>query len=283
MKILRLAVGINHKRIRTLISLGVLAFGVAPAALVAATLTGVPMQGSMVMPMVSYHANDGAMHVLLDPTVPQLTPLLVSNPSDHFDPGDPWWDALDPNRAGLAFSRRYGFVMDTMSDPLPDGTAMWIRKLSGSPGLGAHRYASTAPKAFEPIFGSEGSTNALMWNGLMFHPCFTAPPGTNTYSATFEVYLVETTTGAEVPGSSSGPVVFHWSDVPDGRPTLNVATKVMVSWPTSTANSVLEAADSPDATVWTTVTNAPVTVDGQEAVVLEPATAKKFYRLRQTP
>jgi len=42
----------------------------------AATLTAVPMQGGMVMPMVSYHSSDGMMHVMMPATVPQLTPLL---------------------------------------------------------------------------------------------------------------------------------------------------------------------------------------------------------------
>ena len=31
----------------------------------AATLTAVPMQGGMVMPMVSYHATDGMIHVMM--------------------------------------------------------------------------------------------------------------------------------------------------------------------------------------------------------------------------
>ena len=110
--------------------------------------------------------------------VPQLTPLMVSNPGDSFDPADPWFDALDPSRQGLSFSRRYGFVMDTMTDPLPPNTAIWLRKVSGSPELGFYRYSGSAPKAWEPIFGTAGTTNALFWNGMMFHPGVTAPPGT---------------------------------------------------------------------------------------------------------
>lgn len=70
----------------------------------AATLTAVPMQGGMVMPMVSYSAADGRIHVMVDPTVPQLTPLLVSNPADNFAAEDPWYSALDPRAQGLAFS-----------------------------------------------------------------------------------------------------------------------------------------------------------------------------------
>ena len=103
--------------------LAVVALGSAPAVR-AAILTAVPMQGGMVMPMVSYHAADGRLHVMMPPETPQLTPLLVSHPGDGFDPADPWFDALDPGRQGQSFSRRYGFVMDTVTDPLP--AASWL-------------------------------------------------------------------------------------------------------------------------------------------------------------
>lgn len=66
----------------------------------AAILTAVPMQGGMVMPMVSYHADDGRIHVMMPTQIPQLTPLLVSNPADGFDPADPWFDVLDPADGG---------------------------------------------------------------------------------------------------------------------------------------------------------------------------------------
>jgi len=56
------------------------------------------MQGGMVMPLVAYHANTGKLTVMLGSTVPQLTPLVVSNPGDCFDPADPWFDFLDPGR-----------------------------------------------------------------------------------------------------------------------------------------------------------------------------------------
>jgi hypothetical protein len=67
----------------------------APAAALAATLTSVPMQGGMVMPMVAYHADLGHLHVLMPDEIPQLTPLLVSHPGDQFDPADPWFDDLE--------------------------------------------------------------------------------------------------------------------------------------------------------------------------------------------
>jgi len=249
----------------------------------AATLTTVPMQGGMVMPMLRYNASDGTLHVSVDPTVPQLTPLLVSNPGDSFNPADPWCDCLDPSRQGLAFSRRYGFVMDTATDLLPAGTAIWIRKLSSSPCLGAYRYRSGANKAWEPIFGTAGSTNALQWDGTMFHPGFTAPPGTGTYTATFEAFLMDTNTGTPVPGANTGPFVFNWTDVPDGRPSLCAGPNVVISWPTSATNYVLEAADMVSALNWTPVTNEPALANGQLTVVLAPDEARKFFRMRLGP
>lgn len=249
----------------------------------AATLTGVPMQGMMAMPMVAYHASEGHLRVMMPAEAPQLTPLLVSNPGDSFAPGDPWCDFLDPSRQGLSFSRRYGFVMDGMSDPLPANTAIWLRKLSGPPELGLYRYSGSAPKAWQPIFGTAGTTNALYWNTDMFHPGITAPPGTNPLTATFEAFLVDTNSNTEVPGSSSGPLLFNFTNVSDGRPALNLAQKIVVAWPATAANWVLEAADTLPSSDWTTVTNTPVTVDGQPAVVLDSTVAKKFFRMRHTP
>lgn len=249
----------------------------------AATLAAVPMQGGMVMPMIMYHADHQELHVMVDPAVPQLTPLRVSNPGDGFAAGDPWYDDLDPSRRGLSFSRRYGFVMDAGTDPLPDTLSIWIRRLSGSPELGIYRYQNSALKAWEPIFGTAGSPDALKWNGMMFHPAFTAPPGTNALSATFEAYLVDNATGVEVEDSTTGPFEFHWTNVPDGRPALSIASKVVIAWPASTPNGVLESADSLASANWQAVTNTPVVLDGQPTVILGPEAAGRFYRLRLQP
>lgn len=235
------------------------------------------------MPMVSYSSAEGRVRVMLEPGVPQLTPLMVSHPGDGFAPDDPWFVALDPVRRGLAFSRRYGFVMATMTDPLPAGTTLALRKVSGSAALEAYRYANTPPKAFEPIFGTAGSPAGMPWNGMMFHPTFAAPPGTNTYEATFEAYVQDAATGVPIANTSSEPFTLTWTSVPDGRPVLTIATRVMVAWPTVAGTWVLEAADAvPDGT-WAVVAATPTTIDGQTAVVLEPAAVAKVYRLRRVP
>jgi hypothetical protein len=262
-------------------------FGAALAALAplvapGAILTSVPMQGGMVMPMISYHVADARLHVMMDPTVPELTPLLVSNPGDSFDPADPWYDALDPSRQGLSFSRRYGFMMDTV-DPLPEGTAIWLRKLSSTPGLSVYRYRDTGQKAFEPIFGTDGTTNAQFWSGMMFHPAFTAVPGTNPLTATFEAFLVNTNSGLAVAGSGTGPFVFDWTNVPDGRPALGIGQRIVIFWPADTTGWALEGTDTLSNGTWTPVTNAPVAIEGQSALVLAPGDPRKFFRMKLVP
>lgn len=260
-----------------------MALALAPVSLRAATLTAVPMQGGMVMPMLSYSAADRRMHVMMDPAIPELTPLLVSNPGDGFDSADPWFDALDPSRESRSFSRRYGFVMDATTDPLPEGTQIWIRKLSSSPGLSVYRYGNTEPKAFEPIFGTEGTTNALHWNGMMFHPTVTAPSGTNTHTATFEAFLLDLGTGEEVPNSATGLFVLDWTNIPDGRPELGIGQRTVIFWPSSATAYVLEGATALAGGSWTLVTNPPVTLEGQLAVVLEPGEPRKFFRMKLAP
>ena len=256
--------------------------GPAPAAV----LTNVPMQGSMLMPEVWYHADTDTVTVdLSDITVTaQLTPLLVSDPTNSFSPDDPWFDYLDPSRQGLAFSRRYGFDIHVMSDLLPYDRELWIRKLYSSPGLGIYDYGDSPPKVWSPIFGSAGTTNATYWSGLMWHVGITAPPGTNTYTATFEVYVVNTDTGLEVPGSSSGPFALDWTDVPDGRPQLNIAAagpgQVKLTWPGSATNWTLVSASTLTAPDWSALTNAPVPLHNQFTVTLNAAENAQVFRLK---
>lgn len=248
-----------------------------------ATLTAVPMQGGMVMPMIAYRADLGRLRVMTPGEVPQLTPLLVSHPGDRFDPADPWFDALDPSRQGLSFSRRYGFVMDTETDPLPEGTGIWLRRLSASPELGFHRYSASEPKAWEAIFGTAGSPAARAWNGMMFHPAITAPPATEALSATFEAYLADAATGAELAGTGTGPFEFRFTNVTDGRPELTIGWRVVVSWPESAAGWVLETSGTVPSADWTAVTHGVVMLEGRPSVVLDAGAAAAFYRLRPSP
>jgi len=238
------------------------------------------------MPEVYYHADSDSVTEDLSAIgiVAQLTPLLVSNPQDHFDPTDPWFDTLDPSQQGLSFSRRYGFDISALSDLLPPDRELWIRNLSRSPGLSFYDYNDyVTPKTWAPVFGTAGTTNAVYWSGLMWHFGVTAPPGTNSYSAVFEAFVLDTSTGLEVANSSSGPFVLNWTDIPDGRPPLTIActgaNQVTVSWPATTANWTLLSAPSLASTNWLAWTNPPVTSGGQCIVTFAPAGTPGFFRL----
>lgn len=265
---------------------GAIAIALAPTFVSADTLPDVPIIGGMIMPMISYHSDDGMMHVMMPTNIPQLTPLLISYPGDNFDPTNAWFDALDPSREGLSFSRRYGFMMDTESDPLPSGTEMWIRELSIS--SADLKFYDPSDNAFAPIFGTDGSTNALYWDGVMFHPVVTAPPGTNNYSATFEVYLVNTATDQEVANSASTPFELNWTDVSDGRPALTASPgqgqEIVIAWPAgTTTNWVLASSSSLSDAAWTTVTNTPTTTNGQPCVIINHNASQEYFRMIHLP
>jgi len=67
-------------------------------------------------------------------------------------------------------------------------------------------------------------------------------------------------------------------------PTLSIAPKVFVAWPAGTAtNWVLETASDINATNWTSVTNTPVTVDGQPGVVLDQIAPQQYFRFNYLP
>jgi hypothetical protein len=124
----------------------------------------------------------------------------------------------------------------------------------------------------------------------MWHMPVTAPPAppgtTNYYSATIEIYVVNTDTGEEVTNSGTS-FVLTWSDVPDGRPALAInpagTNSVVLSWPASAANWSLVSSTNLSSTNWTTVTNAVISSNGQSAVYLDGLAAQQFFRLRRNP
>ena len=278
------------KKVLFVPALVVAILGPSPAVLQADVLSSVPRQGGMLMPEVYYHADSDSVTVDLSSitSAAQLTPLLISNPGGSFNPADPWFQSLDPSQQGLAFSRRYGFDMDVMSDFVPANRALWIRKLSGSPELSFFDCIDhSSPFAWKAILGTAGTTNAVYWNEMMWHIGVTAPPGTNSYSATFEVIVINTETGLEVANSSSGPFLLDWTDVPDGRPTLAIAGEtthsLLLTWPTSATNWIVVSSPSLSSTNWTVVTNSLVSTESQLAIRVENTEGHSFFRLRRNP
>ncbi|MDW8344077.1 MAG: PEP-CTERM sorting domain-containing protein [Verrucomicrobiae bacterium] len=184
----------------------------------AATLNTVPMQGPMVHVGIRYadHGHGPHFHIHIDPVIPTLTPLSVSHPGDSFNPIHPWYSDLDPSQEGRAFNRQYGFVLDGDSEPLPTGYGIWLRQISATPGLEVYRYRATPP-TWEPIFGTDGSSDTFAWNLAMFHPAYTAPApvgmlSLSAYSATYEAILVDASGN---PTNVREEFTLYWNIIPE--------------------------------------------------------------------
>ncbi len=67
-------------------------------------------------------------------------------------------------------------------------------------------------------------------------------------------------------------------------PALGIVEKVFISWPAGTGtNWVLESAPLANTNSWSTVTNAPITVDGASGVLLDKAGAQRYFRFNHVP
>jgi hypothetical protein len=176
-------------------------------------LTDVPTQGSMIHVTVRFR-NTGTkgVTVTVDPIIPTLTPLSLSNPKDTFDPDDPWFPVLQ----GKAFNRAYGFVMAASNDPLPSGNhAIWIRRISASPGLETYTLRRQPGGYCNGILGTDDSSQVWSWTMTMFHPCFVAPAEPGPLSATFAAFLADTRTGMPVAGYAASTFTLVFNDMPE--------------------------------------------------------------------
>ncbi len=67
-------------------------------------------------------------------------------------------------------------------------------------------------------------------------------------------------------------------------PALSIAPKVFVAWPAGKAtNWLLESSSALGSNTWTSVTNAPVIVDGQPGMVLDRSAAQQYFRFNYVP
>jgi hypothetical protein len=178
--------------------------------------------------------------------------------------------------------------MDALTDLLPGNRQLWIRKLDSTPGISFYDYNDNfSPLTWNPIWGTEGTTNAVYWSGLMWHFGAAAAPGTNEFSATFEVFVLDTDSGREVPNSSSGPLLLTWTEVPDGRPVLTITTEIdnqfSVSWPAPVADWILLTTTNLNAANWVAATNAVQTQGTNSFVTFTNTATQQFFRLERSP
>jgi hypothetical protein len=112
----------------------------------------------------------------------------------------------------------------------------------------------------------------------LVHPLYDLGPApTSRFDAT-GVFLQES--GSDTDGTF-GYELFVQEIALSAPAALTIAMNPVITWPGSLANYQLQSRDSLTSTNWTPVTNAPVLVNGQNTVILNPTAAQKFYRLQQ--
>ncbi|MBI1177793.1 hypothetical protein GC207_10185 [bacterium] len=218
-------------------------------------LTAVAMGGGMVHANIHYTAAQGGqLDVHVDSGMPMLTPLAISQPDTQFAPTLPWFEELDPSLAGRAFNRQYGFLPDPTSDPLPTGYGLRIRQLSATPGLKAYTYREN-PATWEPMFGTDGSSDTFDWSLVMFHPAYTVPAGaTGPFSASYEAILVD---DQGQPTGITAPFTLNWN-VATGLAAGSLAVEpgiihVPVSAPSTWSGYTYRLERTADFKTWTAV------------------------------
>jgi hypothetical protein len=112
----------------------------------------------------------------------------------------------------------------------------------------------------------------------LIHPLYDLGPAPTIRFDATGVFLQESGSGTD---GTFGYELFVQEIAPSAPAALTIAMNPVITWPGSLANYQLQSRDSLSATNWTPVTNAPVLLNGQNTVILNPTAAQKFYRLQQ--
>ena len=80
--------------------------------------------------------------------------------------------------------------------------------------------------------------------------------------------------------NSASVTIFVVRDQPPALMILQTNSQVLVSWPASATNYILEASASLNPAAWSTVTNQSVVVDLVQTVTLNQSVTNRFFRLR---
>jgi hypothetical protein len=162
------------------------------------------MGGPMKHVMVSF--DGAAIHAHADPMV--ATPLLR-------DYGETYAAPADVLNATM-YNAQYGWMVEGFW-AAPEGAVIWIEETQASDGLETYRGMSS----FTPIFGSDGSSALLQWNGTMMHNWY-AVDVAGEYQATYRVYF-GAPTGEPLAEYGAGTVSLNWVAVPTPASVMLVA------------------------------------------------------------
>jgi len=112
----------------------------------------------------------------------------------------------------------------------------------------------------------------------LIHPLYDLGPApTNQFDAT-GVFLQESGSGTD---GTFGYELFVQEIAPSSSAVLNLANQPVITWPASLANYEVQSSDSLTTPNWTSVTNVPALVNGQNTIVLTPGGAPEFFRLHR--
>jgi len=170
----------------------------------------------MIMPEITF---DGTNVVVLDimgndwvtltgNDRPVMWPLQGT---DQFEPGKPWYNALN----GKAYNFQYGWSNGALDQTLiPAGDKIWIELISQSVGLQTY---NRSDNSYAPIFGTDGSSNLWKWDETMSmaHNAYAVTPCYGEWFATYKVYIGDVTTGAELTSYGSDTVMLTWTSIPE--------------------------------------------------------------------
>ena len=196
-------------------------------------------QGDAPMKHADITFDGQSLHVQVDPTVatPVLRPLTEPN---EFDPAQ-LWSVLGTKAYNFQYGwNPGGFMM------VPSGSWIWVEQLSATPGLEVYQRPPATP-AYDPIFGTDGSSTRWRWNGAMTHNVYAVQdPAFVLYEANYRVYLGNDVTGEPLSGYGAAEVTFQFA----------VPTVLEGDY---NGDGVVDAADY---TVWRDNFGLPVTLPG---------------------
>jgi hypothetical protein len=155
---------------------------------------GLDTNAPMIHVDISYDYGANEMHATLATNF--VTPKLLAMPAGYtFDSRSNYY-VLN----GKAYNYQYAWNPGGIFSP-PAGAAVWIERLSASPGLecydGPGNKMLTTPRTYAPIFGTAGSSNRWQWYGAMAHNSYAVLNPTNSVmTAHYRVYFGDVATGA---------------------------------------------------------------------------------------
>jgi hypothetical protein len=112
------------------------------------------------------------------------------------------------------------------------------------------------------------------------HPRYSLGPAPGGKFDAVGIFTQESGSGLQ---GTNGYELFVQQVIPQVPPTLTIVPAIVLRWPVSGAVCQLESRSDLNSTNWHPVTNPPVVMDGQNAVLVPPtAEPQQFYRLRKT-